>query len=120
MSPPFSSLLLVPRQEYVVNVTKPLGIAVEESVDGSRNVYVAEVGEKAEELGVEVGDVVVAVSFVFGDDFLKDTEGKGVDVVQSLIKSREEDYVLLRLRKGENRTRHIGGFFQRLLERGLI
>lgn len=87
-------------QEYIVNITKPLGVVVEESADEERMAYVVEVGEKAAGLGVEVGDVVVAVSFVFGDDFLRDVEGKGVEAVQSLIKSREEDYVLLRLRKG--------------------
>lgn len=30
----------------------------------------AEVGEKAEEAGIEVGDVIIGCSFVFGDAYL--------------------------------------------------
>lgn len=92
-----------------MNITKPLGLVVEESVDGACMAYVAEAGEKAQSLGVEVGDVVLAVSFVFGDDFLKNVAGKGVEAVQSLIKSRDEDYVLLRLRKGTTDSGWAGG-----------
>lgn len=35
-------------------MTKPLGIAVEESADGSGMVYIADIGEKAESMGIEV------------------------------------------------------------------
>lgn len=65
-------------------------------------VYVAEVGEKAEALGVEVGDVIVGCSFIFGDDWLVNVTGQGVDKVESMIRTRgsDYDYVCLRLRKG--------------------
>jgi hypothetical protein len=39
-------------------------------------VYVAELGDKAAEAGVAVGDVITGVSFVFGDDFLANMTGK--------------------------------------------
>jgi hypothetical protein len=87
-------------EEYIVNVTKPLGIAVEEAADGSGVVYVVERGDKAAEAGVEVGDVLVACSFIFDDLFLANVTGKGVEKVESLIRSRGPDYVCLRLRKG--------------------
>lgn len=87
-------------QEYIVNVTKPLGIAVEEAADGSGMVYVVERGDKAGEAGVEVGDVIVGCSFIFDDLFLVNVTGKGVEKVESLIRSRSPDYVCLRLRKG--------------------
>jgi hypothetical protein len=112
-----------------VNVTKPLGIAVEEAADGSGMVllqlinsitswlsishplhpsiqhppgmvYVVERGDKAAEAGVEVGDVIVGCSFIFDDLFLANVTGKGVEKVESLIRSRGPDYVCIRLRKG--------------------
>lgn len=83
-----------------MNVTKPLGIAVEEAADGSGMVYVVERGDKAAEAGVEVGDVIVGCSFIFDDLFLVNVTGKGVEKVESLIRSRSPDYVCLRLRKG--------------------
>lgn len=88
------------QQEYLVNLTKPLGIAVEEAIDGSGMVYIVERGEKAAEAGVEVGDVIVGCSFIFDDFFLVNVTGKGVEKVESLIRSRGPDYVCLRLRKG--------------------
>lgn len=83
-----------------MNVTKPLGIAVEEAADGSGMVYVVERGDKAAEAGVEVGDVIVGCSFIFDDLFLVNVTGRGVEKVESLIRSRSPDYVCLRLRKG--------------------
>ena len=83
-----------------MNLTKPLGIAVEEAIDGSGMVYIVEMGEKAAEAGVEVGDVIVGCSFIFDDFFLVNVTGKGVEKVESLIRSRGPDYVCLRLRKG--------------------
>ena len=111
-----------------MNVTKPLGIAVEEAADGSGMVllqllnsitsraidltplpsiqhppgmvYVVERGDKAAEAGVEVGDVIVGCSFIFDDLFLANVTGKGVEKVESLIRSRGPDYVCMRLRKG--------------------
>lgn len=38
LGPPFSNVPSVASQEYIVNVTKPLGIAVEEAADGSGTV----------------------------------------------------------------------------------
>lgn len=87
-------------EEYLVNITKPLGIAVEEAADGSGMVYIADVGEKAEEAGLEVGDVIIGCSFIFDDSYLVNVTGKGVERVESLIRSRGPDYVCLRLRKG--------------------
>lgn len=64
-------------------------------------VYIVDRGDKAEKVGVEIGDVVVGVSFIFGDDYLVNVTGQGVDRVQSLIRSRGPAYVCLRLRKGK-------------------
>lgn len=101
MSPSFSILShLCHTKEYVVNVSKPLGVAVEEAGDGSGMVYVVEANEKAHAAGVEVGDVIVGCSFIFDDSYLVNVTGKGVERVESLIRSRGPDYVCLRLRKG--------------------
>jgi len=87
-------------QEYVVNISKPLGVAVEEVANGSGIVYVVEAGDKAQAAGMEVGDVIVGCSFIFDDSYLVNVTGKGVERVESLIRSRGPDYVCLRLRKG--------------------
>ncbi len=83
-----------------MNLTKPLGIVVEEAVDGTALVYVVERSEKAAAAGVDVGDVVVGCSFIFDDLFLVNVTGQGTDKVESLIRSRGPDYVCLRVRKG--------------------
>lgn len=84
----------------MVNISKPLGVAVEEVADGSGVVYVVEAGDKARAAGMEVGDVIVGCSFIFDDSYLVNVTGKGVERVESLIRSRGPDYVCLRLKKG--------------------
>lgn len=44
--------------------------------------------------------MILGVSFIFGDEFLSSVVGKGVDKVESMIRTREADYVCLRLQKG--------------------
>jgi len=87
-------------KEYIVNISKPLGVAVEEVGDGSGIVYVVEAGDKAQAAGMEVGDVIVGCSFIFDDSYLVNVTGKGVEKVESLIRSRGPDYVCLRVKKG--------------------
>ncbi len=71
-------------------------------------VYVVERGDKAAEAGVEVGDILVGCSFIFDDLFLANVTGRGVEKVESLIRSRGPDYVCMRLRKGGEY--HLGDF----------
>ena len=72
-------------------------MTVQEAGDGA--VYVMASRGNAKEAGVQVGDVVVAVSAIFGDE-LWDVMHQGVDRVQGLIRSRAGDSVTLKLARG--------------------
>ncbi|KAJ1459171.1 hypothetical protein M885DRAFT_511642 [Pelagophyceae sp. CCMP2097] len=82
---------------FDVSLTRPLGITVREAVDGA--VFVTASRNGAKLAGIVVGDVVVGVSAVFGDD-IWDVRGKGIDRVESLIRSRSGAVVSLRLERG--------------------
>ena len=80
-----------------VELSRPLGVTVQEATDGA--VFVTASRGGALEAGVAVGDVVVAVSAVFGDD-LWEVRNAGVERVRGLIRSRSGDTVRLRLERG--------------------
>eukprot|EP00640_Fibrocapsa_japonica_P006217 CAMPEP_0113938116 /NCGR_PEP_ID=MMETSP1339-20121228/4521_1 /TAXON_ID=94617 /ORGANISM="Fibrocapsa japonica" /LENGTH=122 /DNA_ID=CAMNT_0000941063 /DNA_START=338 /DNA_END=706 /DNA_ORIENTATION=- /assembly_acc=CAM_ASM_000762 len=80
-------------------MTRPLGITVEEAIDKTGLVYISKVGEKAEEAGIEVGDIVSGVSAVYGN-WMHDVLGEGAERVMSLVRTRDEDYITLELHRG--------------------
>lgn len=82
-----------------IELERPLGITVQEASDGA--VFVLSARDHALEKGVKVGDVVVGVSGIFGDDVWSTREA-GVTRVQSLIRSRDSDRVTLRLERGHD------------------
>lgn len=58
---------------------RPLGCTVEESLAGGGHVFVSKVveGGYAEQAGIQVGDVIVGVTGIFGD--FQDVRGLGID-----------------------------------------
>lgn len=82
-----------------IELERPLGITVQET--GSGAVFVLSAREHALEKGVKVGDVVIGISGIFGDD-IWNTRDAGVSRVQSLIRSRDSDFVTLRLERGHD------------------
>ncbi|KAA8498018.1 hypothetical protein FVE85_5603 [Porphyridium purpureum] len=86
--------------DRAVSVQKPMGLLLEEAQDGM--VFVAEVfeGSNAEMAGVEVGDIVVAVSATFGDEVWS-TRGIGLARVMKSIEVRQGDFVTLVLESPE-------------------
>eukprot|EP00903_Cladosiphon_okamuranus_P007049 g6852.t1 len=86
-------------EEIVANMTKPLGITIEESTDKARLVYITSVGEKAEAAGLRVGDVMTGASAVFGDAVWSVKE-KSIEEIRSLVRCRTEPYSLIRVERG--------------------
>lgn len=81
--------------DRAVVIEKPLGLILEESQDGM--VFIAEIdpeGNASEAEGIEVGDIVVAVSATFGDEVWS-TRGVGLDRVMKSIKVRSGPRVTL-------------------------
>ncbi|CAN0200661.1 unnamed protein product, partial [Hapterophycus canaliculatus] len=74
-------------EEIIANMTKPLGITIEESTDKAQLVYLTSVGEKAEAAGLMVGDVLTGVSAVFGDAVWSVKE-KNIEEIRSLVRCR--------------------------------
>lgn len=96
--------------ELIVNMTRPLGISIEETLDKrtqmTEAVWLAEVDNpSAIKQGLSIGDVIIGVSFMFDDRFLIDVEGKSMDEIESYISCRQLPYVYIRVRKGH--TYHI-------------
>eukprot|EP00752_Nemacystus_decipiens_P011269 g10015.t1 len=86
-------------EEIIANMTKPLGITIEESTDKARLVYITSVGEKAEAAGLRVGDVMTGASAVFGDAVWS-VKDKTIEEIRSLVRCRTEPYSLLRVERG--------------------
>ncbi|CAM9808791.1 unnamed protein product [Ectocarpus fasciculatus] len=86
-------------EELIANMTKPLGITIEESTDKAQLVYLTSVGDKAEAAGLQVGDVLTGVSAVFGDAVWS-VKDKNIEEIRSLVRCRPEPYSLIRVERG--------------------
>ncbi|CAB1096412.1 unnamed protein product [Ectocarpus sp. CCAP 1310/34] len=86
-------------EEIIANMTKPLGITIEESTDKAKLVYITSVGDKAEAAGLQVGDVLTGVSAVFGDEVWS-VNDKNIEEIRSLVRCRPEPYSLIRVERG--------------------
>lgn len=105
---PVEQQLLFPSSqilEFTLTNHKPLGCTVEESLahPTEKHVFVAKVveGGFAHKAGLEVGDVLLALSGIFGD--ITDVVGLGIEQVRSLVTGREESEPLeIRVARGTN------------------
>lgn len=94
-----SSVGVAAVNQMEIELRRPLGITVQEAFDGA--VYVIATRENAAAAGIQVGDVVIGVSGIFGDE-VWNVRGKGVAKVESLIRSRDADTVNIRLERGHS------------------
>uniref|UniRef100_A0A7S3JT56 PDZ domain-containing protein n=1 Tax=Aureoumbra lagunensis TaxID=44058 RepID=A0A7S3JT56_9STRA len=86
-------------EEYTVELQRPLGLRVQEALDGT--VYIVTSAGNAAAAGVQPGDVVTKASAVFGDD-LWDVRSAGLKRIESLIRARSGNTVYLQLERGHN------------------
>ena len=84
--------------ELEVELTRPLGVTVQEGANGRVLVQGCRAGGCAAAAGVAPGDEIIGVSAVFGAGVWR-CEGAGLDRVEGLIRAREGS-VRLRLRRG--------------------
>ena len=84
--------------ELEVELTRPLGVTVQEGANGRVLVQGCRAGGCAAAAGVAPGDEIIGVSAVFGAGVWR-CEGAGLDRVEGLIRAREGS-VTLRLRRG--------------------
>ena len=84
--------------ELEVELTRPLGVTVQEGANGRVLVQGCRAGGCAAVAGVAPGDEIIGVSAVFGAGVWR-CEGAGLDRVEGLIRAREGS-VTLRLRRG--------------------
>eukprot|EP00182_Erythrolobus_australicus_P002153 CAMPEP_0185839630 /NCGR_PEP_ID=MMETSP1353-20130828/14902_1 /TAXON_ID=1077150 /ORGANISM="Erythrolobus australicus, Strain CCMP3124" /LENGTH=236 /DNA_ID=CAMNT_0028538835 /DNA_START=65 /DNA_END=775 /DNA_ORIENTATION=- len=87
--------------DRAVTLRKPLGLVLEEGQDGM--VFIAKIdenGSASNEPGVNVGDIVVAVSATFGDEVWS-VRGVGLDRVMKSIRVRSGDFVTLVLESSD-------------------
>jgi len=87
----------LPEGVIEVSLARPLGLTAQEVSGGAVIVRTSRGGAK--DAGVRVGDEIVGISAVFGDG-VWDVAGAGLDRVEGLIRSRAEDVVTVRLRRG--------------------
>jgi hypothetical protein len=96
----------LPEDEYRVALARPLGMSVEEMMTEDRvgRVIVTRLveGGHAADAGVAVGDEIVGVNAMFGDNVWR-VEGDGIERVQDLIRACEKDAVTIQLRRSEGR-----------------
>lgn len=94
--------------EFEQNCHKPLGCTAEECLDvlesesDAKHVFVSKIvkGGNAALAGIQLGDVIVGVSSIFGDE-LENVYGVGLDRVKSLVGGRDKDKSLvLRVARG--------------------
>jgi len=94
--------------KFKSNCHKPLGCTAEECLDiqpsesDAKHVFVSKLvaGGNAALAGIQLGDVIVGVSSVFGSD-LENVYGVGLDRVKLLIAGRDEDRsLMLRVARG--------------------
>lgn len=87
---------------------KPLGCTAEECLDvleienGAKHVFISKIveGGNAEKAGIELGDLIIGVSSMFGDS-LENVNGVGLDRVKSLVAGCDKEQNLnLRIARG--------------------
>jgi hypothetical protein len=89
--------------EFTLEEHKPLGCTVEESLAHpmEKHVFITKLKESghAKAAGLQVGDVLVSIPGIFGDETL--VSGMGVEQVKSLVSGRDEQEPLqLRVARG--------------------
>jgi hypothetical protein len=88
--------------ELQISPHRPLGCTVEESLGEGRHVFVSKVvpDGNAAKAGIAVGDVLIGVTAVTGDQKM-DVSGLGIETIKGLVASRPENESLsLKLARG--------------------
>lgn len=88
--------------EYILSPHRPLGCTVEESLANSQMVFISKIvdGGYADQAGIQVGDVLLGVTSLFGND-VSSVIGLGVEKVKGIVAScAKEDPLEIHIARG--------------------